>query len=287
MKRKYIFLLSVSLFVLQSCSSEPSSRLVEKQLDGNGEGLWDFKNVEIVDSRSEKEGKSKAAYVQFKAIAVNSEPTYELEASSVSSSLLFRPKREQALEYVKVLHEKDSKVNMSGKMLMVRDPQTKDWASTISFSKPLRNQGVPESKLSPRQVLKGSSEEKQLLKQKAESQKLDQEATLKRFFSQESRGYRKGDLRGSIKLRFDETDYDAKTVKGQITISRGVIKSFSGTFTDRDLVFTTDQVIQGEDDIGVGTKYTLSIESLQPSTRQIQGTYGHSDRRSGELTVNL
>lgn len=287
MTKKYLFLLSASFLVFQSCSSEPSASLVEKQLDADGAGLWNFKDVEIVDSRSEKEGESKAAYVKFKAIAVNSEPTYELEASSVRSSFLFRPKRESELEYVKVLHEKDTEVNMSGNMLMVRDPKTKDWASTISYSTPLRKQGVPKSKLSPRQVLKGSPEEKQLLEQRAETQKLDQEATLKRLFSQESNGYMRGDFTGGIKLRFDEVDYDAKTVEGQITVARGVIKSFTGTFTDRDLVFTTDQVIQGQDEVGVGTKYTLLIEALQPSTRQIEGTYGHSDRRSGELTVRL
>ncbi len=259
MTKKYLLLLSVSLLMLQSCSSEPSSSLVEKQLDADGEELWDFKDVEIVDSRSQKESKSKVSYVKFQATAVNSEPTYELENSSVSSSFLFRPKKESELEYVKVLHEKDSEVSMSGNILMARDPKTKDWASTISFSPPLRTQGVPKSKLGPRQVLKGSPEEKKALEQKAETQKLDQEATLKRLFSQESSGYMRGDFSGSIKLRFDEVDSDAKTVKGQITVARGVIKSFNGTFTDRDLIFTTDQVIQGQDDIGVGTKYTLLL----------------------------
>lgn len=270
-----------SLVFLQACSSGPTSKTVKNQLDISSKGTWDFEDVEILESRSEEP----LTAVKFKATGVNSEPTFLPEKPSVSSFFL-QPKKD-SLEYVRLLHDKGSKVSMSGSMALKRDPETDKWTSNTFFTVPLAKHGVPKSQLQPRQVLRGSKEEEQFQSQQSEEQRLDREATLKRFLSQESKGYMSGDFRGSIQLRFDEVDDLAKTFKGQATYSRGVIKGFSGKYSDRDLVFTTDREIQGKDDVGVGTKFSLLIESLQPSTRQIRGTYGHQDRRSGKVIVTL
>lgn len=286
MNKVFLIIPVASLLLLQACSSGPTSKTVEEQLDEQAKGLWDFKNVEISESKTDKDSASKVTYLQFKATGVNSEPTYQSLTPQTPVSFWLQGKKDE-VEYVKVVHDKGSEVGMDGNMVMSQDPKTKQWSSLIAFNTPLKNQGIPKSQLQPNQVVKGSTEEKQLQAQQAETQQLDRDATLKRLFAQESSGYMSGDLRGIIKLRFDEVDEAAKTVKGQATFSRGVIKGFTGKYTDRDLVLTTDSEIQGKDKIGVGTKFSLLIEALEPSTTQVKGTYGHSDRRSGNFFVNL
>lgn len=286
MNMKILFLILAVLPLLPSCAaSGPSSSEVEKHLDSQAKGLWDFRDVKIVDSRTEKNGEAEAVYLTFKATGENSEPTYDLETSIPSVSPFSRDSSPQ-LQYVKELHPAGTKLDMNGNVLLIKE-DGKDWQSSVKLNPALKLQGVPASSLGPNQVLRGSPEEKKFLAQQKETARLDREATLTRFFTQETNGYLSGDFRGPIQLRFTEVDEQARQVAGQMTFAKGVIKSFSGKYTDRELSFITDQVVQGEDGVGVGTQYSFLIESLEPSTRKIQGTYGHRDRRSGEVYVNL
>ena len=278
---KNLAIVVISSSLLMSCAIEgPSKRDIKRSMETQLPGFWDVSFLE----REETENlgtKTEPLYkIRFKAKLKTEQNIFTQDRLSN-----FSRQGQGGVTYLEPKLSKGTSRDFYG--VVSASKHQAGWRMSFKFDSSPDLLGQPREFYPGRTIIKGSEEEDQYQRELAEKAQADKLATLNRFFSGEHRGYMSGDLYGRPTIRFTSASVETDKVEGQLIFSKGVIKGFSGSFSENELTFEIKNVVQGEDKIGIGTIYTLRIGELKPNTRKIKGTYKHIDNRTGDVYFNL
>lgn len=270
--------------VVTGCSSGPSDSALQADLKSSLPTYFELKSFEAKDKENQGSKAEPLFSARIKARIRAAEATYTAEPTVPSFSFFALP-NENKVTYLQKKLEKGEETDIYG---VVRATKYEDsWKFVFRLDNSIRDLGQPKSAFSGTAFERGSEEEKKY-KQAQEAQLAeDRKATLLRIFRQETGGYMTGAFNTSFSLKFKPTQENSQTVSGNIIFPGGTIKGFTGSYTDDELKFVVDKVVQGADKVGTGTEYTFRITELAPNTRRVNGTYKHTDNRVGELLLNL
>lgn len=271
--------------VLAACSSGPSDSVMQADLKSSLPSFFEMTSFEVKDKENQGSKADPLFSGRVKARIKAAEATYTAEPTIPSFSF-FAPSRNQTkVTYLQKKLSKGDETDIYGVVKATKYEDT--WKFVFRLDNSITTLGQPKSAFDGTAFERGSDEEKKYKQAQVARLAEDKKATLLRVFGQETGGYMTGAFNNPFTLRFSNTQENSKTVSGSIIFPRGIIKGFTGSYSDDELKLVVNKMIQGSDTVGVGTEYNFRISELNPDSRRINGTYKHTDNRVGELLLNL
>jgi hypothetical protein len=284
---RQLTLISVALLAITTsgCSQlGPNDGDVKKSLQGNIPAYWNVESISLENKENLGTESDPTVQARFKAVLGLKEDTFK----PVLKPDLIRLKNTSDVIFVAPAEKKGKTVELYGVELSKK--YTDSWKTEFKpDNDPVTALGKPRSFFNGKTVLANSPEEKAFFDEANKQVEDDRKSFLSKLLSTVSQGTMNGNnpfFLSDFKIRFTSGKDENDKLSGQMTFRGGVIKGFDGALSKKELKFTVNKLIQGKDSFGLGTVYTFPVDSLDPRNPVLEGTWNHTDGRTGEIKIN-
>jgi hypothetical protein len=285
LNRYFSLIFSSAIIVsIAGCSTlGPGDDAMKKSLQA---GLPAYINVEDISfDKKENLGTDSDPSVQarFKSTLKLKEDTFER---------VFRPdlthlRNPAQVTFIHPLEKQGKTVEMYGIALSKRFENS--WKTDFKpDADPTLSLGKPRRFFEGKTVLVDSPEEKQLIADAGKQEIEDRKAAISKLFIKVNAARMTSNnpfTVSSFKIRFTSGNTDSQKLAGQLIFEAGTIKGFNGSLTDKELTFTTDKFVQGNDTFGLGTVYSIPLDGIDTSKQVIEGTWKRPNGQTGDLQI--
>lgn len=274
----------ISLIAIAGCSQlGPSNADIKKELQAELPAYLEVTSLDVKERENTGSKVDPNIQARFKVTIKMKEDTFR--RSLISPTLHQTRKPLQEVIFLNREKRKDEVVELYG--LLASQKFEDSWKTSFKYDSTVIV-GEPRSSFVGKTVINSSPEEEAYNKEVAEQVKAEKNELLSLLLNKEVQG-QWVNYNGQIPFKISLTSGNSGDDKivGKIAFDKGAVKGFEGTLTPKEMKFTINRVIQGEDNFGIGTVYTFPLREEDIKQGKINGSWIHTNSDIGSISIYL